>query len=307
MAHRVMDKTGLRALLLGALLLSGAAHAQLYTRFGPANGLLVGQTTTPQTTAAAWANIQALLTGTCNSSTVVNGAGGCVTPAAGTITGITFAVPTGLSISGSPCTSGSCSFTLSTALSGVLKGTGSGFTTAASSDITALLNPTAHGVLFGEGTAAFTSLTMAADTFLQGTGTSSDPQAGSLTNCGDSSHALSYSTSTHTFGCQAISTGSTSPAAAYGYISTSPSSCSVNTSYDHSNIASCARLATGSYDVTLTTFGADNPICVTTIVPTAPVSTGSTNVQNNGTGVTNVGVTNSAGTFVDADFMIRCD
>lgn len=142
--------------LLAALLLTGTAHAQRYPWFGPADGILVGSTSTYQTTAAAWANIQALLTGTCDSSHVVNGAGGCVTPAAGTITGITWAVPSGFSISGSPCTSGSCAFTLSTSLSGVLKGTGSGFTAAASSDILGLFSGTcsASTVLNGSGACA---------------------------------------------------------------------------------------------------------------------------------------------------------
>lgn len=131
-------------ILLCALLLSGTAHAQRYPWFGPANGILVGSTTTYETTAAAWSNIQALLTGTCNSSTVVNGAGACVTPATGTITGITWVVPSGFSISGSPCTNGSCSFTLSTSLSGVLKGTGSGFTVAGVSDILGLFSGTCN-------------------------------------------------------------------------------------------------------------------------------------------------------------------
>lgn len=71
---------------------------------------------------------------------------------------------------------------------------------------------TAHGVLLGEGTAALASVAaMSADTLLQGQGASADPAAVSLTNCGDSTHALAYSTSTHTFSCQAISAGSSGP------------------------------------------------------------------------------------------------
>ena len=65
---------------------------------------------------------------------------------------------------------------------------------------------TAHGVLLGEGTSNVAAVSaMAADTLLQGQGTSSDPAAVSLTNCGDSTHALAYSTSSHAFSCQSIS------------------------------------------------------------------------------------------------------
>lgn len=67
---------------------------------------------------------------------------------------------------------------------------------------------TAHGVLLGEGTSAVSAVSaMAADTLLQGQGATSDPVAVAVNNCGSSSQALSYSTSTHTFGCQTI-TGS---------------------------------------------------------------------------------------------------
>lgn len=66
-----------------------------------------------------------------------------------------------------------------------------------------------HGVLLGEGTAAVSNVAaMAADTLLQGKGTTADPAAVSVNNCGSSTQALSYSTSTHTFGCQTISVGS---------------------------------------------------------------------------------------------------
>jgi hypothetical protein len=68
---------------------------------------------------------------------------------------------------------------------------------------------TAHGVLLGEGTSNVASVAaMAADTLLQGQGATADPAATTVGNCGDATHALSYSTSTHTFGCQAISAGS---------------------------------------------------------------------------------------------------
>lgn len=67
---------------------------------------------------------------------------------------------------------------------------------------------TTHGVLVGAATNSINSVAvMAADTVLQGQGASADPAAVAVNNCGDTSHALSYSTSTHTFGCQSI-TGS---------------------------------------------------------------------------------------------------
>lgn len=64
---------------------------------------------------------------------------------------------------------------------------------------------TNHGVLVGSTSNAINSVSaMAADTVLQGQGASADPAAVAVNNCGDSTHGLSYSTSTHTFGCQSI-------------------------------------------------------------------------------------------------------
>jgi hypothetical protein len=68
--------------------------------------------------------------------------------------------------------------------------------------------PTAHGVVIGQGASVPTSVAaMAADTLLQGQGASADPASVALLNCGDATHALAYSTSTHTFSCQTITTG----------------------------------------------------------------------------------------------------
>jgi hypothetical protein len=65
-----------------------------------------------------------------------------------------------------------------------------------------------HTVLLGEGTSNVGNVAaMAADTLLQGQGTGADPAAVALINCGSSSQALAYSTSTHTFSCQTISGG----------------------------------------------------------------------------------------------------
>lgn len=56
---------------------------------------------------------------------------------------------------------------------------------------------------------AFGGVALAADTVLQGS--AGAPQALSLPNCGSSTQALSYSTSSHTYGCQTISGGGGSP------------------------------------------------------------------------------------------------
>ena len=69
--------------------------------------------------------------------------------------------------------------------------------------------PTAHAVLVGEGTSPFTPIGPGVlDTVLQGGGASADPSYVSLVNCAsDGAHGLTYSTSTHTWACTAI-TGS---------------------------------------------------------------------------------------------------
>jgi hypothetical protein len=67
---------------------------------------------------------------------------------------------------------------------------------------------TSHGVLVGAGSGNVASVAaMAADTLLQGQGATSDPAAASVPNCGDSTHALAYSTSSHNFACQSITGG----------------------------------------------------------------------------------------------------
>lgn len=106
---------------------------------------------------------------------------------------------------------------------------------------------TAHGILLGEGTGNVSTVAaMAADTVLQGKGATSDPAAVSINNCGDSSHGLSYSTSTHTFGCQTI-TGSASTAAGV----------SGNVQYNSSG--SFAGVANGTTGQALVSNGASAP------------------------------------------------
>lgn len=241
----------LKQLLLAALLLvSGGAHAQLLTKFGPVNGILVGTVANPQTAAATQANVLALWTGGgCTGTNVLQANGACGTGSVPSGTAnLVYATPNG--------SSGSASLRAlvgadvapinlaSTANGGVLStsillgtngGTSNGFfsvtgpTTAlrtftfpnASATVlttnaavtvaqggTGLATLTANGVTIGEGTSSPNFVVMGADTVLRGTA-AADPVATAVNNCGSSTQALSYSTSTHTFGCQTISAGGT--------------------------------------------------------------------------------------------------
>lgn len=67
------------------------ARAQVsYNRFGPANGILIGSTSTYYTTAAAAVDVINLFSGTCDSTTYLRGDGACVAVPAG----VTSADPT---------------------------------------------------------------------------------------------------------------------------------------------------------------------------------------------------------------------
>lgn len=66
---------------------------------------------------------------------------------------------------------------------------------------------TNHGILVGAGTSAVSGLTALTNDQLILGSTGVNPGAVSLVNCGSATQALSYSTSTHTFGCQTISAG----------------------------------------------------------------------------------------------------
>jgi hypothetical protein len=75
-----------------------------------------------------------------------------------------------------------------------------------------------HGVLLGEAAANIGNVAaMAVDTLLQGQGATTDPAAVSLTNCGSSSQALAYSTTTHAFSCQTITGTAALTATDIGY------------------------------------------------------------------------------------------
>lgn len=72
------------ARLLLLLAFVGVADAQVYTKFGPATGILKGSTSTYQTSAAASSDIVSLWTGTCTGTTnVLAGGGSCVALPAG--------------------------------------------------------------------------------------------------------------------------------------------------------------------------------------------------------------------------------
>lgn len=133
-------------------LLATAACAQTYNRFGPANGILVGNTSTPQTTAAAASNVISLWSGTCNASTFLRADGSCqaASGGAGTVTSVGLTVPSGLSVTGSPITT-SGTLAISTTLNGLLRGTGTGFTTAASSNVISLWSGTCDSTTFLRG------------------------------------------------------------------------------------------------------------------------------------------------------------
>ena len=88
-----------------------------------------------------------------------------------------------------------------------------GTTLAATLGGTGVASPTAHDLMIAEGGSPVALVALATDNFLAGT-TGADPAGVAIPNCGDSSHALAYSTTTHTFSCQSIS-GTTNSAAQY--------------------------------------------------------------------------------------------
>lgn len=150
----------------------GHAQAESYNRFQPANGVLVGNTSTYVTTAATSSNITGLWSGTCNSSTFLRGDGACGTPAGTGVTSVALTVPSGLSVAGSPVTS-SGTLAVSTTLNGVVHGNGSGFTAsnvALGSEVTGTL-PVANG---GTGAATLTGPLKGNGTSAIGAAASSD-------------------------------------------------------------------------------------------------------------------------------------
>lgn len=130
-----------------------ANDTQLYSMFG-ATGLLRGNGAPPQpVTTAAAADVIALWSGSCSLSTFLSGSGAC----ANAVTSVGLTVPTGFSVTGSPVT-GSGTLGITTTLSGLLKGTGSGLAAAAGTDVTALWSGTCNTDAFLRGDRACSNL-----------------------------------------------------------------------------------------------------------------------------------------------------
>lgn len=102
------------------------------------SGVLKGNGTSP-VTAAASSDIIALWTGTCDVAHVLAGNGTCITVGNGTVTSVSLTMPSGFTVVGSPITTAGA-ISVTTALNGVLKGNGSGFTTSTSTDIVGLFS-----------------------------------------------------------------------------------------------------------------------------------------------------------------------
>lgn len=133
--------------LIGGLLGTQFVDAQTYPLFRPANGILVGQTSTYVTTAANSSNVISLWSGTCNASSFLRGDGSCQLTPTGTVTSVGLTMPTGFSVSGSPITT-SGSFGVTTALSGLINGTGSGFANATSANVIAEFSGTCDSTTY---------------------------------------------------------------------------------------------------------------------------------------------------------------
>jgi hypothetical protein len=141
--------TGL-LLLACELFILKPAHSQTYNRFTPANGILVGDVDTYVTTPAASSNVISLWSGTCSPSTFLRGDGSCAVPAGTGVTSVALTMPSGLSVAGSPITT-SGTLAVTTALSGLINGTGSGFANATASNVTAEFSGTCDATTFLRG------------------------------------------------------------------------------------------------------------------------------------------------------------
>ena len=211
----------------------------------PSTGVMKGSPNTYITTNAASSDIITLFntSSTCTSPTTefLRADGNCAVPAgsgSGSVTSVNYTAPTSLfSCTGGPITGSgtiACSFATGQAATELFGTDGSGNvslfaltgayvppinlgstsnggitgTLGAAHGGTGAVSLTAHGILVGEGTSAINALAaLAADTVVMGQGASADPAGAAVPNCGSGTTALSYSTSTHAFGCQTISAG----------------------------------------------------------------------------------------------------
>lgn len=159
---------------------AGGFRVQSATDAAPGTG--VTNAFAASRTGSAWSNIT-LSNTTDNAPVVIAGTGG--------ISGVGTALT---ALSATNLTSGLASATIG--------GTG-------------VASPTAHGVLIAEGASAATSLVLSADNVLRGVA-SADPAGAAVPNCGSATTALNYSTTTHAFGCQTITSGGTGTVTSVG-------------------------------------------------------------------------------------------
>lgn len=206
----------------------GVGHAQAgpFTKYGPVAGIQKSTGLTYVNTAAASADVVSLWAGSCSVSNFLRGDGTCAIPAGTGVTsvGASFA-GSWYTVTGSPVTStGTLAFGLTTGLTANSFLATPNATTGALSLRTigngdlpvvtvvkggsGLATLTANSVLIGEGTSNINQVLLGADTVLRGTA-SADPVAAAVPNCGSSTTALNYNTTTHAFGCQTITSGGT--------------------------------------------------------------------------------------------------
>jgi len=235
-------KSRVKAFGIGLMLaVAGIAVAGTFNLFSPATGVLKGNSSTYVTTAAVSTDIRSMWTGTCDSSTYLRGDGQCQAPpgtGGGTVNSVDFTAPSVFSVAGTPITTnGTIAVTFATGQTAnrflatpdgstgavglraiaagdvppiVLNSTANGGITntlAVAHGGTGATTLTNHGVLVGAGTSAVSGLTALADDELLAGSTGANPGAVAVPNCGSSTAALSYNTSTHAFGCQTISAG----------------------------------------------------------------------------------------------------
>lgn len=162
-----------------SVVLAGVAFGATFNLFSPATGVLKGNASTYVTTAAASTDIITMFSGSCNNGTYLRGDGTCNTPPGTGVSSVGLTMPTGFSVSGSPVTS-SGTLGVTTTLSGVVHGNGSGLTASnvlLGSEVSGTLPvgnggtgaATLTGVLKGNGTSAFTAGTVSLTTEVAGT------------------------------------------------------------------------------------------------------------------------------------------
>jgi len=168
------------------------------------------------------------------------------TPAgAGTVTSVSLTMPTGFSVSGSPVTS-SGTLAVTTSLSGILKGNGSGFTTATSGTDYA---PATSGtsILYGDGSGGFSNVTVGTGlSFSLGTLSATGGGGGTTTNAVTFNNSGSGAASGTTFD------GSVARTISYNTIgapSTTGTNASGTWSISISGSAGSATTATGAQNV----------------------------------------------------------